>query len=454
LLFNSLEFLFFFPIVTCLFFLIPHRFRWALLFVSSSIFYGFFIPEYLLILYAIILVDYYAGIKIYHSVGLAKRRWLQVSLAANIFILFVFKYFNFFANNLNWLSGSRDYIPLFNLILPIGLSFHTFQAMSYTIEIYWGRQKPELHLGYYAVYVLYFPQLVAGPIERPQNLIHQFHQKHTLNFERTLSGFNLILMGFFKKIFVADKLALAADPIFRSLSTATGPELFLAINMFAFQIYADFSGYSDIARGCSRILGIELMENFRRPYLATDPREFWRRWHISLTTWFRDYLYIPLGGKAAKLKNTLFVFSISGLWHGASWNYVIWGFLNGLFVSRTPEGKSRSYPLISWFITYTLILISWVFFRLPSAGDAKTFFSRVVNQWHLVDFASRLSFYWQELFVILLLLGVDFAIERQWVHKGMRTLPIALRPVLYATIIMFLWVFGTFSANQFIYFQF
>jgi len=339
MLFNSFEFLIFFIIVTSLYFSIPHKFRWALLLFASCVFYMFFIPAYILILIFTIVIDYFAGILIENAVGKKRKHFLWLSLAANIGVLAFFKYYNFFNENLTEIlsvSGTKNPIPYLNIILPIGLSFHTFQAMSYTIEVYRNHQKAERHFGIYALYVLFYPQLVAGPIERPQNLLHQFREKHFFEYNRVVDGLKLMAWGLFKKVVIADRLAAMVDVVYDDPSHHFGLQVIIATVFFAFQIYCDFSGYSDMAIGAARIMGFKLMTNFNRPYFSKSISEFWKRWHISLSTWFRDYLYIQLGGnKVVRSRwyfNLFITFVISGLWHGANWTYIIWESLHGAYL--------------------------------------------------------------------------------------------------------------------------
>ncbi len=303
MLFNSLEFVIFFPVVTLLYFLLPHRFRWLHLLAASCVFYMFFIPAYILILAFTIVIDYFAGILIENARGKSRKIFLATSLAANIGVLFVFKYYNFFSENLAQIASllNVEYaLPALSILLPVGLSFHTFQAMSYTIEVYRGNQKAERHFGIYALYVMFYPQLVAGPIERPQSLIHQFYERHDFDSNRVSNGLKLMLWGLFKKIVVADNLAVFVDAVYNQPRAWDGVNLIIATIFFAFQIYCDFSGYSDIAIGAAEVMGFKLMTNFNRPYHSKSISEFWKRWHISLSTWFRDYLYIPLGGNRGR----------------------------------------------------------------------------------------------------------------------------------------------------------
>ncbi|OFZ56311.1 MAG: alginate O-acetyltransferase, partial [Bacteroidetes bacterium RIFCSPHIGHO2_02_FULL_44_7] len=319
MLFNSLQFLIFFPTVTTLYFILPHRFRWFLLLIASCIFYMAFIPAYILILLVTIVVDYIAGILIEKSQGKKRKLYLLISIVANIGFLAFFKYYNFASTNLTELAQFLHWnysVPVLSIILPIGLSFHTFQAMSYTIEVYRGKQVAERHFGIYALYVLFYPQLVAGPIERPQNLLHQFREEHSFDYRRVTDGLKLMLWGLFKKVVIADRAAVFVDTVFNSPGDFQGVSFIIAAALFSFQIYCDFSGYSDIAIGAAQVMGFKLMDNFNRPYFSKSIAEFWKRWHISLSTWFKDYLYIPLGGnrvgKPRWYFNLFFVFLLSG----------------------------------------------------------------------------------------------------------------------------------------------
>ena len=387
MLFNSWTFALFFPIAILGYFALPARVRWVWLLLASCAFYMAFVPAYVLILFAVIAIDYAAGLLIARSTGAARRRWLLLSIAANLSVLGFFKYFNFFADNARALAdviGWNLPLPILQVLLPIGLSFHVFQSLSYTIEVYRGHQAPERHLGIYAVYVMFWPQLVAGPIERPQNLLPQFHAPKAFDPERVARGLRRMLWGLFKKVVVADRLALVVNPVFADPTRYTGVQLGVEAVFFAFQIYCDFSGYSDIALGAADVMGVDLMENFDRPYASRSVTEFWRRWHISLSTWFRDYVYIPLGGSRvgepqASL-NLATVFMVSGLWHGANWTFVVWGALHGLFVvaerhvrrlrGDAPARWPRVQALAQTLATFAAVTVAWIFFRATSLHDA------------------------------------------------------------------------------------
>src|SRR6185437_1472294 len=291
MLFNSFAFLVFFIIVTSVYFLLPHKYRWVWLLAASCYFYMAFVPVYILILGGTIVIDYFAGIWISKSEGKRRKMFLVLSLISNIGVLAVFKYYNFLNENLTFLlhgAGFQNPIPFLSIILPLGLSFHTFQAMSYTLEVYRGNQQVERHFGIYALYVMFYPQLVAGPIERPQNMLHQFHEKHEFDYDRLKSGIALMVWGLFKKMVIADRLGLFVNQAYDNAHEYQGIPLIIATFFFAFQIYCDFSGYSDIALGAARTIGFKLMLNFNYPFISTTVGDYLRRWHISLSTWFND----------------------------------------------------------------------------------------------------------------------------------------------------------------------
>lgn len=387
MLFNSFEFLFFFPIVVFLYFVLPQKLKIIFLLIASCIFYAIYKVEYILILFFLIVVDYAAAFFIAKAKGKRRKIYLLISIAANLGILFYFKYFNFFFESLSPLLHYN--FPKLSLLLPLGLSFHTFQAMSYTIEVYRKKQKPEKNFFTYALYVMFFPQLVAGPIERPQHLLRQFKENHYFDYERVTNGLKLMAWGFFKKLVIADKLALFVDPIYNNNPVSqSGASFILATILFSYQIYCDFSGYSDIAVGAAQVLGFRLVNNFNNPYFANSPSDFWRRWHISLSSWMRDYIYIPLGGNKVSVYrwtiNVLITFVLSGLWHGASWTFVIWGALHGLYIIvSTFLGKlfnkiSLGRAILRWkissmfqlFATFCLVTYAWIFFRAKNILDA------------------------------------------------------------------------------------
>jgi D-alanyl-lipoteichoic acid acyltransferase DltB (MBOAT superfamily) len=474
MLFNSLEFVFFFIIVTGLYFVLPHRFRWFMLLAASCYFYMAFVPIYILILGFTIVIDYFAGILLENATGNRRKMFLIASLVANIGVLAVFKYYNFLNENLTVLLhglGRENPIPYLSILLPIGLSFHTFQAMSYTIEVYRGHQKAERNFGIYSLYVMFYPQLVAGPIERPQNLLHQFREKHYFDLDRTVSGLKIILWGFFKKLVIADRLAIYVNAVYGQPENHSGLSLALATIFFSFQIYCDFSGYSDIAIGAARIMGFDLMTNFKRPYFSTSISEFWKRWHISLSTWFRDYLYISLGGNKVSIPrwylNLFIVFLVSGIWHGANWTYVIWGALNGCYLilailrERYLDKKiSRFVPLdtplvkvFNIFLTYILICFSWIFFRAENVQDAFLIIRKIVSPTG--------PLFKDNLVMLYGLIGVAVLMAREFKQEFMRH-SISLfdnrnpyiRYATYLAVLMLISLIGVYDGSQFIYFQF
>jgi alginate O-acetyltransferase complex protein AlgI len=486
MLFNSFQFAIFFPVVTILYFLLPHKHRWWLLLGASVYFYMAFVPSYILILGVTIVVDYFAGIWIEEAKSSRRKKsYLLMSLIANIGFLAFFKYFNFLNSNITSLAGFIGWnypINNLNIILPIGLSFHTFQAMSYTIEVFRGHQKTERHFGIYALYVLFYPQLVAGPIERPQNMLHQFHEEHYFDYQRVADGLKLMAWGLFKKVVIADGLAPLVKQYYSNPQGFSGPELALATAYFAVQIFCDFSGYSDIAIGAAQVMGFKLMVNFKRPYLALSISEFWKRWHISLSTWFRDYLYIPLGGNRVPQwrwqLNLLIVFLVSGLWHGANWTYVIWGGLHGMYlileikaqrIWDSIPAKIRSIPpawllrLFQRIIVLSLVGYAWIFFRAESLETAWYIGTKIFTGW--TDGASllkltRSTFNNYELLItfaaILVMVIVHQFQERGSLRAMLAQKPVVLRWTLYAGILVCILIFGKiYSApTDFIYFQF
>jgi alginate O-acetyltransferase complex protein AlgI len=486
MLFNSIEFLIFFPIVSVLYYLIPHKYRWIHLLLASCIFYAFFIPIYILILFLTIIIDYYAGIKIEVAPSNKKKLYLSLSIIANVGILAIFKYYNFFVENINFVFN-QPFLPLLDIILPIGLSFHTFQAMSYTIEVYRGNQKAERHLGIYALYVMFYPQLVAGPIERPQNLLPQFHEKKIFIYENVVSGLRLMLWGFFKKIVIADRIAWVVDPIFNSPNKFSAFALLIGAFLFSFQIFCDFSAYSDIAIGAARTMGIKLMNNFNRPYHALSISEFWKRWHISLSTWFRDYIYITLGGNRVALPrwyfNLFIVFLISGLWHGAKWTFIIWGSLHGFYlifglITQSFRNKLLDISGISkirWLnkaiqiaSTFILVMFAWVFFRANSVSEALFIVKKIpfayqnlVNFLHAGNMVVALGLdnvYKQELLYSLILIAFLESIHIFHSYKNitlfLKQQSTFIRWAAYYVLVFTIVFFGFFENRQFIYFQF
>ena len=464
MLFTSLQFVLFFIVVTILFYLLPHKYRWMLLLLASCYFYMAFVPVYILILGFTIIIDYFAGINIEKSVGHKRKALLIISLIANIGVLCFFKYYNFINENIRMALSGWHYktpLPYLSILLPIGLSFHTFQAMSYTIEVYRGNQPAEHKFGVYALYVMFYPQLVAGPIERPQNLLPQFHAKHEFNAHNVSQGLQQMLIGFVKKLVVADRIALYVNNVYDHSATQSGKSLALATVFFAFQIYCDFAGYTDIAIGAAKVMGFDLMRNFKRPYLAVSVTEFWQRWHISLSTWFRDYVYIPLGGnrmgRLTQFANLLIVFLLSGLWHGARWTFIIWGALNGLFmVGELMLGitSRRNWPttVVKTLTTFILVCITWVFFRAPSMENAYYILKKIAHfDGSLI--AGNDHYYYAFLAATVLMV---FEIIDEYMPGLYKLLPntFASRCAYYVLLVVVILQFGVFNGGQFIYFQF
>jgi alginate O-acetyltransferase complex protein AlgI len=481
MLFNSFEFLIFFVVVTTAYFIVTHRFRWGILLFTSCCFYMAFVPIYILILGFTIVIDYFAGLWIESARGKKRRMLLMASIVANVGILAFFKYYNFFNHNIdaiaNW-WGSQTPLPFLTILLPIGLSFHTFQAMSYTIEVFRGNQTAERHFGIYALYVMFYPQLVAGPIERPQNMLHQFHEEKRFDYQNLFTGLKMILWGLFKKVVIADRFAFMVDEVYKNPTAYNGFTLVTATILFALQIYCDFSGYSDIALGTARVMGFKLMTNFRQPYFSKSISEFWSRWHISLSTWFKDYVYIPLGGNRVSTPrwyfNLLFVFTISGLWHGANWTFIVWGALNGIFLivenicrRSLPAGGFPRFLGIGF--TFTLVCICWIFFRASSVQDAwyivthlgsaaanGRYFSLQTPDLHGLPGTYLGLPLWKfslSITLIPLLLIADHLIATGRAQKFSRQ-PTYITWPAYILLVLLILFCGTFDTRQFIYFQF
>lgn len=481
MLFNSIEFLIFFPIVIALYFATPHRYRWGLLLVASYYFYMSWKAEYIILIIISTLIDYYAGLQMGKTAHRAERRkFLILSLITNLGLLFFFKYFNFFNDSTREFLNTFNIfynVPTFNMLLPVGISFYTFQTLSYSIDVYRGRQEPEKHLGYFALYVAYFPQLVAGPIERSTRLISQFYQYHPFEYQRVTDGVKLMLWGFFKKVVIADRLAVYVNQVYNNPNDFEGLPIILATYFFAFQIYCDFSGYSDIAIGAAQVMGINLMNNFRQPYFSQSIAEFWRRWHISLSTWFRDYLYIPLGGNRTSpwrwQLNLFIVFLVSGLWHGANWTFVIWGALHGFYLVFSLWTQNLRERLANWLhfdqfptfvtvfnivITFHLVVFAWVFFRANSLTDATIL---IQNMFHLSSLSSENIFAGTSrpqfvigIIAIMVLISVDFLQTRIKIRQFVSKQPLVLRWSLYYIMLAAIIAFGEFRNQDFIYFQF
>jgi alginate O-acetyltransferase complex protein AlgI len=479
MLFNSMHFCVYFPIVVGLYFLIPKSARWAWLLAASYYFYMAWEPGYVVLLWLSTLLDYTAALQIGKATTRrARNAWLSVTLGANLGLLFFFKYYNFFSDSLGAIadrSGWSIDLPHSEFLLPIGISFYTFQTMSYTIDVYRGVIPPERHLGRFALYICFFPQLVAGPIERAKDLLPQMKLERDFSYTRATDGLRLMAWGFFKKMVIADRLAMVVEHVYRDPENHSGPALAIATLCFAYQIYCDFSGYSDIAIGAARVLGVRLSANFNRPYAAASIAEFWRRWHISLSTWFRDYVYLPLGGNRVPstrwVLNILAVFAISGLWHGAHWKFLIWGLIHG-FCLLAERALAQRIPAtirlprgLKIAMTFTIANFAWIFFRADSLADAWLVITNLPRGWSVLlapEFWTRsiktLGLPPTELLFALLAVIicelVQYAQSRTPLQPWLRARPVALRWAIYTVIFWTLFLGGIFRQTEFIYFEF
>ncbi|MBN2350165.1 MAG: MBOAT family protein [Bacteroidales bacterium] len=479
MLFNSLEFIFFFPLVVALYFALSPKYRWILLLIASYYFYMCWNYKYVVLIFTTTFINYIAGIQIYKSERRkVKKFYLIAGLVTSLGILFFFKYFNFFGESLNFLFNKFNIfysVPSYDFLLPVGISFYTFQTLSYTIDVYRNNQEPEYHFGKFALFVSFFPQLVAGPIERSINLLPQFHKKFYLDYERMKNGIILMAYGFFKKVVIADRLSEYVSTVYNNPEIYSGINNIIATFFFSFQIYCDFSGYSDIAIGTALIMGYKLMQNFNRPYFAINIREFWQRWHISLSTWFRDYVYIPLGGSRVntfrRYFNLFVTFLVSGLWHGANWTFVIWGALHGLYsvigvrfkfiqVQTKKFFQSRNlnvlHRILQILFTYLLVYFSWIFFRANNVTDAfliikKIFVFSDSNPLNLFHF--KIDFY---LSFILIAILIVFEIFSEWfqIRSYLGKLPGILKIVLVILLFASIFILGKWDSIDFLYFQF
>jgi len=498
MLFNSIDYLFFFPIVLLIYYLIPHKVKHVWLLLASYYFYMCWNAEYALLIFSSTVVTYVCGlalekIKQAEGKGEAKRRCMKVAVFVtallNFSVLFYFKYTNFVLYTVKkgfGLLGIHVDIPSFDVLLPVGISFFTFQVVGYVIDVYRNETSAEKNFVRYALFVSFFPKLVSGPIERSENLLNQLKEIKSFNVFRVKSGLLTIAYGLFLKIVIADNISNIINPVFSKVEEYGGMELLVAAILFAFQVYCDFEGYTKMAIGSAELLGYHLLENFRAPYLAISVKDFWRRWHISLTSWFRDYLYIPIGGskqgKIRKQVNTLIVFLCSGLWHGAAWHYVLWGGLNGLLSVGddllTPikkrwsscfkmGEKSLMYRTVCRLITFILIDITWVFFRADSVRDAIYILVSVVKDFRFIWFTNggfaTLFLSEREMMIIMLSLLILFLVDY------LRERGNNIKTIIFSWNIVFRWMFywmcfmiilywGAYGLDyeqkQFIYFQF
>jgi len=482
--FDSFQFAVFFPIVVALFWWTPQRLRWVLLLVSSYYFYMCWRPPYAILLVVITAIDFVVGRALARATRTgARRAILLVSVAANLGILFVFKYYPFVTNTLNgW--QRNNLLPDLAIVLPIGLSFHTFQSMGYAFDVYRRKTEPERHWGTFATFIVFFPQLVAGPIERAGEMLPQLHHFKNFDYDRVTHGLKLMAWGLFKKVVVADRLATLVDPVYANPGVVAAPTLVLATVAFGYQIYCDFSGYTDIAIGSAEVLGIRLRPNFRAPYHARSLPEFWTRWHMSLSTWFRDYVYIPLGGNrvspARWALNILIVFLLSGVWHGANWTFLVWGFYHGILMIAGRFAQSfrsaaarvvriRPSPMWSRTLdvarTFFLVTVGWAFFRASSLHSAGSIFYTIIADRESFLTPERMltelaRFKWQPLDIFVTLLAIlvvelgdtlqSYVSVREWLSRQR----VAVRWAGYYALLLFVLFFGHFNGPPFIYFQF
>ncbi|MDM1521809.1 MBOAT family protein [Empedobacter sp. 225-1] len=480
MLFNSISFAIFLPIVFALYWLLRKSFKLQniLLLIASYYFYGCWDWRFMFLLGFSTLLDYYSGIKIEEATSQnLKKIWLTISIGINLGFLGFFKYYNFFADSFaEMLNGFGLNVHPWTLqiILPVGISFYTFHGLSYIIDIYYNRIKAERNIVDYSVFVSFFPLLVAGPIERATHLLPQIKKTRVFNYSQAVDGMRQILWGLFKKMVIADNCAIYANEIFSNPESQSGSNLVLGAIFFAFQIYGDFSGYSDIALGVARLFGIELLKNFNYPYFSRDIAEFWRRWHISLSTWFRDYLYIPLGGSRGgnwmRVRNTFIIFIVSGFWHGANWTFIFWGFLNALFImpsillktNRTNleiVAQDRFFPtfreLFNMMLTFALTVLAWIFFRSNSITHAFEYIGGIFNQ-SLFTFPTLRKSALATLFLVVFLLLTEWMGRRNnyGIEKLLLKKPRWVRWSFYAFVLMLIGLFLQTEESPFIYFQF
>ena len=482
--FNSWEFLIFYPIVALLYFVLPKKLKWPMLLIASYYFYAFYQAELIFLIVTTTFISWISSIIIERT----GKRWLKklmltLTLVVCFGFLFLYKYFNFIADSvvsIVELFGGEAPPVVLNLVLPVGISFFTFQTLSYVIDVYRGDVKTEPNFFFYALFVSFFPQLVAGPIERPNNLIPQLKESHRWSNENAIKGAKHMLVGFFKKIVVADLISVYVNSVYNNPETATSLGVIIATALFAVQIYCDFSGYTDIAIGCARIMGIRLMKNFDHPYTATTIKEFWGRWHISLSTWFKDYLYFPLGGSRCSrprhLLNLMIVFAVSGLWHGAAWTFVIWGLLHGIYqvvgtltikwrnslVERA--GFTTKHPAVVWVrrvVTFMLVDFAWLFFRANSGSDALVLLKRLFVGGF--DVGGTLSAMGLSPIMIVLtvvtiatLIMIDKMLKYEDTEDGSDVLTKDGGFILFVIMVMLAWMLllSKDMASTFIYFQF
>lgn len=483
MLFTSIEYYLFLPIVAMVYFLTPRRMRWGWLLLASYFFYMNWNPYYIVLIIGSTLIDYWAALQMEKYEERSRRRpYMWFSVLANLGLLFTFKYFNFFSEQasqlMQWMVPGANYSIYLDVLLPVGISFYTFQTMAYTIDVYKGYTKAERHLGKYALYVSFFPQLVAGPIERSRHLLKQFHFDYSFDYRRVRAGLQLIGWGMFKKLVIADRLALYVDEVFASPAAYEGIVVWIAAFFFLFQIYCDFSAYTDIAIGSARVLGVRLSKNFEhRVYVVTSFQKFWRGWHITLTSWFRDYVYFPLSriqrGQRWLLVTTVMTFLLNGLWHGAEWTFLFWGGLNGLFIAveilwQRPRdrlyakwgiGKDSNWrPLLGFAVCFPLALLSVIFFRARDMVEATMLignsFAIKPIQLHQSLLVSNPIEFLSGFMLIAAMDGVHLWAGQRRIDEWLSDQPAGLRWGLYLLIFCTILYLGIPPQRQFIYFEF
>ncbi|NMD37275.1 MAG: MBOAT family protein [Christensenellaceae bacterium] len=486
--FNSFHFVLFFPIVALIYYSLPHKLRHIWLLAASYYFYMCWNATYAILITITIVVTYFCGILISKAESeKAKKGYVASTFIINLGILVFFKYFNFIGESINRLLSMGNIafkIPALDILLPVGISFYTFQSLGYVVDVYRKDVHPQKNLLKYALFVSFFPTLLSGPIERSYNLMPQFDEPRNFDYNRAREGFIMLLWGYFKKVVIADRLAPYVDHIYNNLGDVGTAAIIIATIFFTVQIYCDFSGYSDIAIGTAKIMGFNLIKNFDLPYTSKSIAEFWRRWHISLSTWFRDYLYIPLGGNRVSRKrwifNIMLVFIVSGIWHGANWTFLLWGLLHGIYqvigkISRKPKDKLLSklkisknawyYKVSARFITFCSVAIAWVFFKANTVQDAFYIFKEVIKaipriaQTNMPRLFLGRSIYFYD-FVIGAVLIIILLFGERRIESFLKKLPYRILPIrwfAYLFIIFFiilLGIYGSLSPASFIYLQF
>ena len=471
MLFNSFGFLFFFPLVCVLYYLLKNnRWRIPFLLVASYYFYMNWKPLYAVLIMTSTVLTYLCGLLMERHAGdkPKQKAFLVVSLVINFSILLFFKYFDFINESvfsLLEMAGIRWTVPNLDVLMPVGISFYTFQAVGYSIDVYRGTIKAERNFFTYALFVSFFPQLVAGPIERAKNLLPQFHEEHRFDSYEAIEGLKQMLWGFFMKLCVADMISEYVDVVYDNVGHHNGTSLIVATLFFTFQIYCDFSGYSLIAIGAARVMGFRLMENFHRPYYSLNIKEFWKRWHISLSSWFKDYLYIPLGGNRVKyprhLLNLMITFLVSGIWHGAVWTFVVWGGLHGMYqvigniwckYVHKHEYKTSFSRVIGTVFCFMLVSFAWIFFRANDVTEAFTIVGKIFTD-HGAPFVDKSVFVYG-FTALFILIFKDTKDEFKWKVNFMHSKHTVVRYISTAALVVYVLLFGSFANGQFIYFQF